>query len=168
MTGKFIRAPWLAVRFDITCNPSIPVLLGSLFRYILVDEYQDTEEIQYAIVAANLRGSAGNTRTFIVGDPNHAIYGSLGGYAMTRRRERCPEQGGGPEGERPCLGSFVSFRRFPGELNCRHLILASGCGAKVLTRPLSPRKVLGRAWRRGPILLRMLAVGSHDRCSWPV
>ena len=68
----------------IASNPSISVLLGSLFRYILVDEYQDTKEIQYAIVAAILRASAGNTRTFIVGDPNQAIYGSLGGYAMTR------------------------------------------------------------------------------------
>ncbi|RDJ00752.1 ATP-dependent DNA helicase [Rhizobium phaseoli] len=68
----------------IASNPSISVLLGSLFRYILVDEYQDTKEIQYAIIAAILRVSAGNTRTFIVGDPNQAIYGSLGGYAMTR------------------------------------------------------------------------------------
>ncbi|MDQ0561176.1 superfamily I DNA/RNA helicase [Rhizobium mesoamericanum] len=68
----------------IASNPTIPVLLGSLFRYILIDEYQDTKEIQYAIVAAILRASAGNTRTFIVGDPNQAIYGSLGGYAMTR------------------------------------------------------------------------------------
>ncbi|NKF33796.1 UvrD-helicase domain-containing protein, partial [Pseudomonas sp. BGM005] len=32
----------------IASNPSISVLLGSLFRYILVDEYQDTKEIQYA------------------------------------------------------------------------------------------------------------------------
>ena len=68
----------------IASKPSISVLLGSLFRYILVDEYQDTKEIQYAIVAAILRASAGNTRTFIVGDPNQAIYGSLGGYAMAR------------------------------------------------------------------------------------
>ncbi|MGO7015415.1 UvrD-helicase domain-containing protein [Rhizobium leguminosarum] len=68
----------------IASQPSISVLLGSLFRYVLIDEYQDTKEIQYAIVAAILNAAAGNAKTFIVGDPNQAIYGSLGGYAMSR------------------------------------------------------------------------------------
>jgi len=70
---------------DLIANePSISLLLGNLFKYILIDEYQDTKEIQYAIVAAILSASAGNTKTFIVGDPNQAIYGSLGGFAMNR------------------------------------------------------------------------------------
>ena len=30
-----------------------------------------------------LRASQGKVRAFIVGDPNQAIYGSLGGYAIT-------------------------------------------------------------------------------------
>lgn len=68
----------------ITAQPSISFLLGKLFKYILIDEYQDTKEIQYAIVATILGASAGNTKTFIVGDPNQAIYGSLGGFAMSR------------------------------------------------------------------------------------
>jgi hypothetical protein len=64
-------------------QPSISMLLGSLFSCVLVDEYQDTKEIQYAILATILRASQGKVRTFIVGDPNQAIYGSLGGYAIT-------------------------------------------------------------------------------------
>ncbi|WP_431285563.1 UvrD-helicase domain-containing protein [Humitalea sp. 24SJ18S-53] len=63
--------------------PSISVLLGSLFSSVLVDEFQDTKEIQYAILAAILKASDGKATAFIVGDPNQAIYGSLGGYAIT-------------------------------------------------------------------------------------
>ncbi|MGY0713300.1 UvrD-helicase domain-containing protein [Azospirillum argentinense] len=71
--------------YELIANePSISILLSSIFKFVLVDEFQDTREIQYAILAAILRAGAGRTRTFLVGDPNQAIYGSLGGYAMTR------------------------------------------------------------------------------------
>ena len=63
--------------------PSISILLGSIFATALVDEYQDTKEIQYAILGAILKASKGKAKAFIVGDPNQAIYGSLGGYAIT-------------------------------------------------------------------------------------
>lgn len=63
--------------------PAISMLLGSLFSAVLVDEFQDTKEIQYAILAAILKASDGKATSFIVGDPNQAIYGSLGGYAIT-------------------------------------------------------------------------------------
>jgi DNA helicase-2/ATP-dependent DNA helicase PcrA len=54
-----------------------------MFSGILVDEYQDTKEIQYAILAEILKAGARKTTAFVVGDPNQAIYGSLGGYAIT-------------------------------------------------------------------------------------
>lgn len=66
----------------IAAVPSISTLLGSLFASILVDEYQDTKEIQYEILAAILKAGKGQASAFIVGDPNQAIYGSLGGYAI--------------------------------------------------------------------------------------
>ena len=68
----------------LAANPTISILLSSLFSCILVDEYQDTKEIQYAIIASILKAGGGKVGTFIVGDPNQAIYGSLGGYAITR------------------------------------------------------------------------------------
>jgi len=75
----------LSCAHDLIANePSISILLSSIFKFVLVDELQDTKEIQYAILAAILRAGAGGTQTFLVGDPNQAIYGSLGGYAMTR------------------------------------------------------------------------------------
>ncbi|EZI24059.1 TPA: ATP-dependent helicase [Pseudomonas aeruginosa] len=66
----------------IDLNPAISVLLSKLFALILVDEYQDTKQIQYSILGSILRAGAGATRLFMVGDPNQAIYGSLGGYPI--------------------------------------------------------------------------------------
>lgn len=63
---------------------TISTLLSKLFRFILVDEYQDTKEIQYGIVAKIMRAGRGGTEAFVVGDANQAIYGSLGGYAILR------------------------------------------------------------------------------------
>ena len=63
--------------------PSISTLLGSIFKTVLVDEFQDTKEIQYGILGTILKASKGKGKAFIVGDPNQAIYGSLGGYAIT-------------------------------------------------------------------------------------
>lgn len=63
-------------------NPPISTLLSKLFSIVLIDEYQDTKEIQYQIIASILRAGRGATRLFMVGDPNQAIYGSLGGYPI--------------------------------------------------------------------------------------
>ncbi|RDK04955.1 UvrD-helicase domain-containing protein [Cupriavidus lacunae] len=62
--------------------PAISGLLSKLFVCVLVDEYQDTKQIQYVILGAVLRAGQGATRLFMVGDPNQAIYGSLGGYPI--------------------------------------------------------------------------------------
>ena len=47
----------------------IAPILASVFSYLLVDEYQDTKQIQYGLLTAILRAGAGRTKTFIVGDP---------------------------------------------------------------------------------------------------
>lgn len=64
----------------ISSIPQIARNLANLMPLILVDEYQDTNAIQYAILAAIARHE--KTDLFMVGDPNQAIYGSLGGHAM--------------------------------------------------------------------------------------
>lgn len=66
----------------IANHPSISALLSRLFSFILIDEYQDTKQIQYSIIASILKAGRGTTKTFIVGDPNQAIYRSLGGYPI--------------------------------------------------------------------------------------
>ncbi|WP_387467267.1 UvrD-helicase domain-containing protein [Photorhabdus sp. RM323S] len=65
----------------IAVQPQISAILGQLFSFILVDEYQDTKRIQYSIIASILKAGQG-TKAFIVGDPNQAIYESLGGYPI--------------------------------------------------------------------------------------
>ena len=67
----------------IQAEPSISKVLGNIFQYILIDEFQDTKEIQYSIFSQILKARKGEVRGFIVGDPNQAIYGSLGGYAIS-------------------------------------------------------------------------------------
>lgn len=69
----------------VRTQPLIPRLLARMFSWVLVDEYQDTQRIQYEIVAAIIRAGAGQTRVFIVGDPNQSIFGSLGGFAMAAK-----------------------------------------------------------------------------------
>lgn len=61
----------------------IASLLSRTFSYVLVDEYQDTKQIQYGIVTDILRAGGGRTKAFVVGDPNQSIYGSLGGYPIS-------------------------------------------------------------------------------------
>lgn len=66
--------------------PAIGSTLSNLFRIILVDEYQDTKEIQYLIVCAILAAGNGRTNAFVVGDPNQAIFKTLGGYPIAFER----------------------------------------------------------------------------------
>lgn len=68
----------------ISTVPSIAILLSQMFRFVLIDEYQDTKEIQYDIVAHIMRAGVGRTNAFVVGDANQAIFGSLGGYAIAQ------------------------------------------------------------------------------------
>lgn len=63
-------------------HPAISTLLSQLFSFVLVDEYQDTKRIQYSILTAILKAGQGDTKAFLVGDPNQAIYQSLGGYPI--------------------------------------------------------------------------------------
>ncbi len=64
-------------------NTSICAILSKIFSFILVDEYQDTKNIQYHILALIIKANHYHIKTFIVGDPNQAIYQSLGGFAIS-------------------------------------------------------------------------------------
>lgn len=68
----------------ISIQPQICSTLSKIFAIVLIDEYQDTKNIQYQILASILRAGSGSTRTFVVGDPNQSIYRSLGGYPIEK------------------------------------------------------------------------------------
>lgn len=57
--------------------------LSSMLRSVHVDEYQDTNELQYHILGSIFREN--NTiRVFFIGDINQAIYGGIGGMAKNK------------------------------------------------------------------------------------
>ena len=62
-------------------NPKIQKTLSNLFKLICVDEYQDTQDLLYAIISSIIKAGNGNTSLFLVGDTDQAIYASLGGVA---------------------------------------------------------------------------------------
>jgi exodeoxyribonuclease V beta subunit len=62
-------------------NPRSPMLLAALrdrFRFAVVDEFQDTDPIQWAIFRRIFVEGGGVQRLFVVGDPKQAIYGFRG------------------------------------------------------------------------------------------
>ncbi len=62
-------------------RPEIPKTLASMIKLVCIDEYQDTQELQYGILSEIVKASSGTTRVFIVGDEDQAIYSSLGSVA---------------------------------------------------------------------------------------
>lgn len=64
--------------------PIVSNTLKNIFPFILIDEYQDTKEIQYHIIAHIIRTGNGSSKIFIVGDPNQSIYSTLGGFPMEK------------------------------------------------------------------------------------
>lgn len=63
--------------------PFICANIASVINSILVDEFQDTNELQYSILAKIFRANKSISLMF-VGDVNQAIYGSLGGVAKCK------------------------------------------------------------------------------------
>lgn len=68
----------------LTEFPLVAKALSNLFRVICVDEYQDTQELQYHILYELSKANGGKTKLYFVGDVNQAIYSSLGGVAKNR------------------------------------------------------------------------------------
>lgn len=84
--------------------------LSKLFRYIFIDEFQDTQDLQYAIVEGLVKGSQGNCKLFMVGDPDQSIFKSLGGRAKSIQDLR-QEIGDFPIQELRLSGNYRSTQR---------------------------------------------------------
>lgn len=73
----------LGISFDLISDKKfIAENISGIIRTILVDEYQDTNELQYKILSSIVRADKKIQVTF-VGDTDQAIYGGLGGVAKT-------------------------------------------------------------------------------------
>jgi superfamily I DNA/RNA helicase len=65
----------------LSAYPIIQITLSNLFKIVCVDEYQDTQDLLYAIISVIIKAGNGKTSLFLVGDTDQAIYASLGGVA---------------------------------------------------------------------------------------
>lgn len=65
-------------------NTFISENISSIIRTIHVDEYQDTNELQYSILS-EIYKSQNKICLLFVGDVNQAIYGNLGGVAKSKK-----------------------------------------------------------------------------------
>lgn len=70
--------------FNILKNNSIvSKRISHMISFLCIDEYQDTQELQYQILS-NIYRNRKDIRLFIVGDPNQAIYTNLGGVVKSK------------------------------------------------------------------------------------
>src|SRR5690606_10187683 len=67
----------------LTKHPKIKKTLSNIFSLICVDEYQDTQDLLYAIISSIVTTGEGSSNLFLVGDTDQAIYASLGGIAKS-------------------------------------------------------------------------------------
>lgn len=65
-------------------RPIVCKILSKIFPFVLIDEYQDTKEVQYNIISSIINVGNQSTKLFIVGDPNQSIYQTMGGFPMER------------------------------------------------------------------------------------
>ncbi len=66
----------------LNTHPIAAINISSILRSIYVDEYQDTNELQYQIIGI-LSKSNNKIKMLFVGDIDQAIYGTLGGVAKS-------------------------------------------------------------------------------------
>ncbi len=98
-------------------NEEVREELSRRFRYIMIDEYQDTNYLQYEIVKKLIKDFSGSVRLFVVGDDKQSIYGFRGSDVEVfdkTRREIC----GIEDGEEIYLSeSFRLLRGIAGFVN---------------------------------------------------
>ena len=86
---------WLADALDGPRGKSLAATLRERYRVTLIDEFQDTDELQWKIFRqVFIEGGGGNT-IYVIGDPKQAIYGFRGAdvHAYLEAREQLSKSG---------------------------------------------------------------------------
>lgn len=90
--------------------PKIPKTLSNVFQLICIDEFQDTQDLLYAIVSLIIKAGSQKCSLFLVGDTDQAIYQSLGGTAKSYEEIK-NEIGGQPLTQLTLKGNYRSNQR---------------------------------------------------------
>jgi exodeoxyribonuclease V beta subunit len=87
---------WLADALDGPRGKSLAATLRERYRVTLIDEFQDTDELQWKIFRRVFVEAGGNT-VYAIGDPKQAIYGFRGAdvHAYLEAREQLSASGAG-------------------------------------------------------------------------
>ena len=64
-------------------NPALLARYRAMYSYIMVDEFQDTNELQYIILSKIYKANK-SIKLMFVGDVNQAIYSSLGASCIIK------------------------------------------------------------------------------------
>jgi exodeoxyribonuclease V beta subunit len=86
---------WLADALDGVRGKSLATTLRERYRVTLIDEFQDTDELQWKIFRRVFVEGGGGNVVYVIGDPKQAIYGFRGAdvHAYLEARERLSDSG---------------------------------------------------------------------------
>ncbi len=79
---------WVAGALDGAGGPALIAALRNRFRCALVDEFQDTDDLQWEIFRRVFAATDSGCRLYVVGDPKQAIYGFRGADVFTYLKAR--------------------------------------------------------------------------------
>jgi exodeoxyribonuclease V beta subunit len=131
------------------------------YRLAVIDEFQDTDGVQWEIFRAIFHGSEGRNPLIVIGDPKQAIYGFRGADVATYREARSAIAGG----ELPTLALDRNFRSTPAVLSATNTIFDDAAAEPFFDeRGLFHDAVPGAAVAApdGLAPLKLLAVGPAD------
>ena len=86
---------WLADALDGARGKSLATTLRERYRVTLIDEFQDTDELQWKIFRRVFVEGGGGNVVYVIGDPKQAIYGFRGAdvHAYLEAREQLSDSG---------------------------------------------------------------------------
>jgi len=138
-------------------DPGVRAELSSRFRYVMVDEYQDTNALQFEILLPLLDGLASGN-LFIVGDPKQSIYRFRGAEVEVFERSR--RDIAGTSGESSLVSLGESFRLLHDPAAFVNLLFEAvmGEGGAIPYDPLVPARV-----NADPGGVELLLAGAEER-----
>jgi exodeoxyribonuclease V beta subunit len=98
-TGQYDFDDMLRLVAEALRGPGGAALVETLrqrYRLAVIDEFQDTDDVQWEIFRTVFHGSGGRNPLVVIGDPKQSIYGFRGADVATYREARRDIAGGAP------------------------------------------------------------------------
>ncbi len=107
---------WLARALDGPHGGALCAALRERYRYALIDEFQDTDDLQWSIFRRIFIDGSTDNFIYLIGDPKQAIYSFRGADVATylRARRELRDRGVNPV---PLVENFRSTKQMIGALN---------------------------------------------------